>query len=122
LGWKWFPWYILSTLLCKNMTPNALRCILLIILKYLKFVNNSLRRSPRSMKGSQHLALAHWKWDTPGVEKLSKALSQRYFVECLCLKSQMGQWGWVSYWYMILFLWKTFFIGNFKKHCSRLLK
>jgi hypothetical protein len=34
-----------------------------------------LRRSPKSMKGSQiHLALAHWKWHTPRVEKLSKAL------------------------------------------------
>jgi hypothetical protein len=28
-----------------------------------------------SMKGSRiHLALAHWKWHTPRVEKLSKAL------------------------------------------------
>jgi hypothetical protein len=40
----------------------------------LKFVKNFLRWSPKSMKGQIHLALAHWKWDTPRVEKLSKAL------------------------------------------------
>jgi hypothetical protein len=27
--WKWPAWYILSNLLCKNMSPNALKCILL---------------------------------------------------------------------------------------------
>jgi hypothetical protein len=31
--------------------------------------------APKSTKGSRiHLALAHWKWHTPPVEKLSKAL------------------------------------------------
>jgi hypothetical protein len=36
-----------------------------------------LRQSPKSMNGSQiHLALAHWKWHTLRVEKLSKALEQ----------------------------------------------
>jgi hypothetical protein len=38
-----------------------------------------LPRSPKSMKGSQiHLALAHWKWHTPWVEKLFKALHSTY--------------------------------------------
>jgi hypothetical protein len=28
--WKWPAWYILSNfILCKNMTPNALKCVLL---------------------------------------------------------------------------------------------
>jgi hypothetical protein len=39
--WKWPAWYVLSNLLCKNMTPNALKCILLPQ-KYLKFVKNLL--------------------------------------------------------------------------------
>jgi hypothetical protein len=72
-GLKLPPWYVLSNLLCKNMTPNALKCILLPW-KYLKFVKIFLRQSPKSMKGSQiHLALAHWKWHTPRVEQLSNA-------------------------------------------------
>jgi hypothetical protein len=33
-----------------------------------------LRRSPKSMKRQIHLARAHWKWHTPRVEKISKAL------------------------------------------------
>jgi hypothetical protein len=27
--WKWPAWCVVSNLLCKNMTPNALKCILL---------------------------------------------------------------------------------------------
>jgi hypothetical protein len=42
----------------------------LITLKVFKIC---LRRSPKSMKGSQ-IHLAHWKWHIPRVEKLSKAL------------------------------------------------
>jgi hypothetical protein len=40
----------------------------------LKVSKSVLRQSPKSVKGSQiHLALAHWKWHTPRVEKLCKA-------------------------------------------------
>jgi hypothetical protein len=82
--WKWPYWYILSNLLCKNMTPTALKCILLPY-KYLKFVKKCLCRSPKSMKGSQiHLALAHWKWHTPRLKNyLKPCIGTVAFILCL---------------------------------------
>jgi hypothetical protein len=63
------PLYVLSTLLCKNMTQNALKCILLPK-KYLKFVKKFLCRSPKSMKGSQtHLALGLKNYLKPYIER-----------------------------------------------------
>jgi hypothetical protein len=47
----------------------------LITFKEFKICKKMFAPSPKSMKGNQiHLALAHWKWHTPRVEKLSKAL------------------------------------------------
>jgi hypothetical protein len=49
----------------------ASKCILCTLTVKLNF----FLHQPKSMKGSQiHLALAHWKWHTPRVEKLSDAL------------------------------------------------